>query len=155
MAEAFIIKTKGFKELDEELARLPLKFQRKIMSKAVRESAKVVQRDARSRAPKRVDEWEGMDYPTPPGTLKKNIKIERKKRGPKDEITDIVTHGRGAWYGRLVELGHRIVTSGGRFTGRWVAGRPHLRPALDANVAQVINTQRKVIAAGIKKYRKG
>jgi HK97 gp10 family phage protein len=169
MAEAITIKTKGFNELDKELARLPLKLQRRVMSRAVRQAARVVQKDAKARAPKRTKGWEGMEYPNAPGNLKKNIKIERKKRGPKDEITDIVTHGKGAWYGRLVELGHRIVKTSktefytgnqgrrrrGRFTGKWVAGKPHLRPALDANVAQVIRTMRLVMAQGIKKYKRG
>lgn len=173
------VKLIGFKELDRELEKLPLKIQKKVMTKAVREASKVIQRDARNLAPKRVREFEGVDYGHPPGTLKKSIKVRRVKKTPKDIIRDVIlplpgellakqrhktlgvskkesnrrikslSGAQKSYYATWVEFGHKL--PGGKF----FSGNPFMRPAFDKNKRKAIQVMRKVMAKGIKNYRKG
>lgn len=173
------VQLKGFKELDRELEKLPIKLQKKVITKAVREASKVIQRDARVLAPKRVNEFEGVDYGHPPGTLKKSIKVRRVKKTPKDIIRDVIlplpgalllkqhhkTLGisrkesarrvrnlipaRATYYAMWVEFGHKL--PGGKF----FSGKPFMRPAFDKNKMKAIQVMRRIFAKGIKDYRKG
>jgi hypothetical protein len=116
---SFEVKIKGFKELDDELKKLPLKVQKTMMPKIVRAGANIVKKEASRLAPRRAKSWEwgtGTMNVQPPGTLKKGIIARRDKEAPKDKIQDIVTLKAGryvprtkdAFYGIFVEYGHAI-----------------------------------------------
>lgn len=156
------INIKGFKELDEELARLPLKLQKQMLGKVVRAGAAVVQKEAKTLAPKRIKEWEGMKYKNPSGTLKRGIIVRRKKKEKGDLLTYEVTLKSGkkygasdAWYGRLVEMGHWF---SGKVRGRrlkWVAPKPFMRPAFANSTQKVINAMRDKFSALLRGYQRG
>lgn len=178
MAET--IQIHGFAELIADLRTLPDKLQKKAVKDSVRAGAKLILKEARKRAPKSVHRWEGAKVnKVPPGTLRKGIKIARATKQPKWIVRDIIGFTKKAWYGRLVEEGHKWVvggtlaggkkrrktkglpvTRGGRPTtsgqGRVVkhiSAKPFLRPAFDANVDKTINIMRKTLGDGIKKMK--
>lgn len=150
------INLKGFAELDRELAKLPIKFQNKVMKKMVREGAKVVQKDAKQKVSVKS------------GTLKKAIivRAKSKKETRKDIIAAAVSirskgtkRSKAAPHAHLIEYGHQLVKGGklgqgGKVIG-FVAARPFLRPAFDRGKSRVLNTMRRVFAQGIKQYKKG
>ena len=142
----------GFKELGEDLKKYERQLQQKVVKKATREGAKVILKAARANAPKRIQEWEGAKYAQPAGTLKKRgIRIERATRQPRHIVRDIIGFSKEAWYGRLVETGHKLVRKG-KVIGH-VAAKPFLRPAFDANHARAIEVMKATMEEETKKLQ--
>lgn len=136
----------GFENLQQQLDRLPDKVHRRITGKALNKAATHIVKDARRRVP--VDT----------GTLKKSIGKKLKKYpsgiavvivGPRIKI--------GKWAGQhgwLVEHGSGPrETSSGKSTGTMPA-QPFMRPAFDSQLAKVLATIKKEVAAGIIKEAK-
>ncbi|MCG8430379.1 MAG: HK97 gp10 family phage protein [Candidatus Omnitrophica bacterium] len=171
------VKIEGFRELAMELKGLEPKLQKRVFGKVVRAGSKVVLKDARRRAPKRSREWEGASYPNPPGTLRKGIIVRRKRGKSFGIIRDVIGFSKAAWYGRLVETGHRIVVGGtlaggskrrktkgtpftrsgrattsgqGRVVGH-VPPKPFLRPAFDNNIERVLTQMKQTLRSEIDK----
>jgi len=173
------VELKGFKELDAELSKLALKVQRKIMSKAVREATKVVQREAKRLAPKRVKDWEGVAFDHPAGTLRKSIVVRKVRKTPKwivryvalplpgllisrashkaggldkktsRTFTTRLSNAQQSYYAMWVEYGHKMRG------GKHYSGTPFMRPAFDKNKGKILQVMRREMAKGIKNYRKG
>jgi len=143
------IEVKGIKDLYLDLSKYAEDLQTKVLRKAVRAGSKLIAKDARRRAPVRSSEWENIKYPTPPGTLKRGIRVSRARKQPKYIVRDVIGFSEQAWYGRLVETGHFIVRGGrlrkkgskARIVG-YSPPRPFLRPAFDANVNQAIEAMK-------------
>ena len=132
----------GFKELAIELKTFPDKLKKKALGKVVRAGANVILKDARRRAPKRL------------GKLRKGIKVQRKRRQPRNIIRDAIGFTKDAWYGRLVEYGHNIVSSSGekKVIGH-VSAQPFLRPAFDNNINASLDAMHKKLEQEIGKMR--
>jgi HK97 gp10 family phage protein len=97
------IRLVGAKELQAALDALEKKTVTKFSRTAVREGAKVVQRAAKAKAPKRS------------GKLRRSIRVRAKKNKKKGEVAFLVTSGAGdnvfkgeTWYGAAVEFGHKV-----------------------------------------------
>ncbi len=95
---------KGGKQLAQLMKQVPLRIERKIAKKALREGARPVIKEARARAPKGKT-----------GLLKKSIRAYTAK-GAKIRIGP----SRDAWYAHFVEFGTSKMTA-----------RPFMRPAFD------------------------
>ena len=176
---ADVIKIEGLEELKKELRQFPEQLQKKALDKSVRAGSRIIVKAARNKAPKRAQQWEGMKYPNPPGTLKKGIKAEKARRMPVYFRRDIIGFSPIAWYGALDERGHKIVRGGtlaggskrrktsglpfdrkGRPTtsgqGRVIAhaaARPFLRPAFDENQGKVIDAMKEKLGQEIGKLK--
>ena len=161
------LKITGFQELQRELESLEPKIRKKVLGKAVRAGSNIVKKDARAHAPKQAKSWEGMQYSVPPGTLKKGIIVRRATRQPRYIVRDLIGFSKQAWYGRLVEMGHKLVrggrlasgaknkrksSGGGKVIGH-VAAKPFLRPAFDNNVDKVIAAMAKVLKEELGKLK--
>ena len=98
----------------------------------MRAGSKIVQQAAKEQAP------------TKDGLLKKGILVRRDTKAKKfGLIRDTIGFSKDAWYGRLVEYGHKIVRGGrlgkgGKVVGH-VAAKPFLRPAFDNNVEKTVS----------------
>ena len=153
MATSEIVKIQGFTELMDDLKKIPIELRTKAIAKSVRAGAKVVVKAARQKAPVRSNEWEGINYPNPPGTLKKGIKAEKAKRQPSYIYRDVIGFSPKAWYGALVERGHKIVR-GDKTIGH-VAAKPFLRPAFDDNQDKIFEAMREKLGEEIDKFKMG
>ena len=149
----FEIKIEGLDELKRELSQFPEQLQKKALDKAVRAGSKIIVAAARQKAPVRANEWEGIKYPNPPGTLKKGIKAEKARRMPAYFRRDIIGFSPSAWYGALVERGHKIVR-GDKTVGH-VAAKPFLRPAFDENLEKTLNAMKEALGKAIGDIKMG
>lgn len=149
---------KGFKELDEALKQFPIKLQKNILSHAVKQGAKVIQRAAIAMAP--VGKT---------GKLRRAIKVGiGKKRKNLYSVTYLVgLNKKMAWYGRLVEMGagaHFIKPKrkealkigeniiDGKISHPGVVNRkPFMRPAIDNYADQAIVAMKNDLIQGIEK----
>lgn len=145
------VKLEGFEELYKELEQLPDNIKKNVAGKVVRSGSTVVLKDARRRAPRRTNQWEGMKYKNEPGTLKKGIKVQRARKQPRWIVRDQIGFSNKAWYGRLVELGHKLVRKGKQIG--FVSPRPFLRPAFDNNVSNILTAMREKLAEELKKLK--
>lgn len=145
------VKVSGFKELLNELQVHEQKIRNKVIKKATRAGSNIVKREAKKNAPKRVKEWRGMKYDHEAGNLKKNIGVQRLRKQPSFIIRDRVGFKGNAWYGALVERGHKIVRNG-KVIGQ-VAPHPILRPAFDNNVDKIISEMSRVMAFELEKLK--
>ena len=181
MSGVFSLNIQGLDELLKELEGLERKIFDKVMAKSVLAGAKVIQKAAKELAPVRSNEWEGASYPNPPGTLKKGIAIAKATRQPPTIVRYQVGFSKKAWYGRLVELGHKLVRGGtlaggkkrrttpglpftrgrkprpttsgqGRVVGH-VPARPFLRPAFDNNVQKAIEAMKTTLREELDKLK--
>ena len=112
--------------------------------------ARVIHEEVRLRAPTgpKVHMRGGKEYP--PGTLKKNIIIfydERESVTPQHQVYG-VTIGRDAFYGRIVEDGHRIEHGDSR-----TAAHPFFRPGVDAKTVEALKAMTKVMQQKLNKAR--
>src|SRR3990167_7866986 len=148
---ADVIKIEGLEELKKELRQFPEQLQKKALDKSVRAGSRIIVKAARNKAPKRAQQWEGMKYPNPPGTLKKGIKAEKARRMPVYFRRDIIGFSPSAWYGALVERGHKIVR--GNKTIGHVAAKPFLRPAFDENLNKAIEAMKETLGKAIGKIK--
>lgn len=129
---------KGGAEIDKSLRSIDLKVQRKIVSKALREGAKPIVKEAKQNAKKT----------TRTGTLWKSIKaVTGKSKRYLKSIVITTTKGKGvkhdAFYAHLVEFG----TAHSRPS-------PFMRPALDAKADEAIKTVAKEIARQVAEFGK-
>lgn len=151
MTGVFALNIKGLDELLKELEGLERKIFDKTMAKTVRAGAKVIQKAAKEKAPVRSNEWEGVSYPNPPGTLKKGIAIAKASRQPPTIVRYQVGFSKKAWYGHLVERGHKLVRTG-KTIGH-VPAHPFLRPAFDDNVGKVIDAMKDTLREELDKLK--
>jgi HK97 gp10 family phage protein len=152
----------GGKELADLLAAMPDRAANNVMRGALYAGAVVIRDEARRLAP--------LGHPPLPkgesaATLRKGI-IASRGRGTRGTLVAKVHLSKEAWYGRLVEFGHRIAKGGalrGRRRGR-VAGNvpahPFMRPAFDskreAAVAAIIAyAHRRIEADALKSNAAG
>lgn len=143
------IQLKGFKELNDQLLQLPNRVAGVALERSVHAGAKVIREEARRLAPRHVGSYPAHRKDRKAGTLKRSI-ISRTNKKVRDGITVSIGPSARAWYGRLVELGHAIVTrrttgktqkakrESAKTAGRNVAPRPFLRPALDTKGAEAV-----------------
>jgi HK97 gp10 family phage protein len=131
----------GGKELADLLSKMPVRAANNVMRGALYAGAVVIRDEARRLAP--------VGHPPlpkgeSPATLRKGI-IASRGRGTRDTLVAKVHLSKDAWYGRLVEFGHRIAAGGNLRWGRsrrWgrqrghvvgaVAPHPFMRPAFDS-----------------------
>ena len=154
------VQLRGFAELDRELSKLPVKIQQKVLKKTVREGAKVVQKAARKNAPVSSNRLPGMKYEYPSGHLRKNIKVRAMTKrdlsqygNAKDMVGVKVTLGKGAWYGSMVEFGHKLSRNKKQFGH--VPPNPFMRRAFDSNKQQVLAKMKTTFLTELGKYKKG
>lgn len=131
------IKIEGFSELERLLKQLPRTVARKLARQALRVGAKIVQREAKQRAPKNT------------GTLAAGIKVRAAKAKKKDRTAVMVRVGDGhfkgeTFYSGFIEFGYEKVPTiplpGGKFKSAkrgsepttTIPPRPFMRPAFDA-----------------------
>ncbi len=148
----------GFQQLDEALKQFPVKLQKNILSHAVKQGAKVIQRAAIAMAP--VGKT---------GKLRRAIKVGiGKKRKNLYSVTYLVgLNKKMAWYGRLVEMGagahvikikrKQTLTIGDQAIGTEinhpgvVNRKPFMRPAIDNYADQAIAAMKNDLIQGIEK----
>lgn len=157
----------GLKELQAALAELPKTAQGAALADAVRAGGNVIRDEARQRAPKHAGPYEGKKKSQQrPGTLKRGIVTRMKRNLAEGWATASITVSKKAWYGRLVEMGHRIVgrlpkgAKGGvrkrarlaqHALGRHVPPHPFLRPAIDVKAQEAVNALRDALVPAIVK----
>lgn len=168
----------GGKALDAALAELSAVGASQALADGVRAGANIIRDDARQRAPKHAGPYEGKQKrQRRPGTLKRGISVRVIRRISEGYVSAQIGWTKRAWYGRLIEMGHRIVarlpksdgirgsaTSMARRTARKaqralnrnVPPNPHLRPALDTKGPAAVQALGAGTWAGIlKAVRKG
>jgi HK97 gp10 family phage protein len=165
----------GLRELDQALSQLPDELARKILVGAMRKGATVVRDEAVRLAPRHAGPYEGKKAggknPRRPGTLRESITVRMvAAKGTYDAVTARLSVKKIAWYGRLVEFGHRIVPrlpagdgvrgsaasmarrharKAARAAGRNVPPHPFLRPAFDSRSAEVVRVVSDVVGTQI------
>lgn len=155
MAIGGTIRLEGDKELLKNLQSLKKNVSTKIVRGALRMAAKGIQWTAKQNAP--VDT----------GLLRTAIKVRATKKRKKDVIGINVITGEGdykgrTFYGSFIEYGHR---RGKRtasikraqklghspFDNRpWVAPKPYLRPAFEAEKGPAVRTIQREIGRGVR-----
>jgi len=117
-----VIEITGLKELELRLAQLPQKLERKILMDAVRAGARVIQKEARDKAPMSVAPHILRSYASAlfkgfksdkmgvwitPGNLKKmiRVKVDRTKSRGYAVTYEVYVKNKEAWYWKFVELG--------------------------------------------------
>lgn len=158
------MKIDGLAQLQLALRELPKTAEGSALADAVRAGANVIRDEAKSRAPRHAGPYEGKKGKRP-GTLKRGIVVRITRRISQGYVTATITVSKKAWYGRLVEFGHRIV---GRLPkakgaerakarraqhalGRNVPPKPFLRPAMDVKAEEAVTTLRDSLAPAIVK----
>ena len=136
------IEIKGLRELDKRLKQFPQRIQNRILRGAFAAGARVIQREAKARAPI-------ADRATPKafrGQLRANI-VVRSKRSPKGAIAYVTLRQKGkagnpdnAYYGRFVEFG----------TSK-MAAQPFMRPAFEAKHREALDRIKRQLARGIER----
>ena len=114
----------------------------KTLRAATLQAAKPVRDEARRRAPFRT------------GRLRNAIGLRSKLLGPTRAEADIGFDRRRAWYGGMVELGHKLVRGKKKGTQRVVGhvpAKPYLRPALDAMAETAEKRMRDALRKGIER----
>lgn len=160
----------GLAQLQAALRELPKTAQGSALADAVRAGANVIRDEAKSRAPRHAGPYEGKSKGKKrPGTLKRGIIVRLTRRINEGYVTASITTSKKAWYGRLVEMGHRIVgrlpkAKGGvrararkaqHALGRMVPPKPFLRPAIDVKAADAVMTLRdSLVPAIVKQWEK-
>jgi len=116
--------------LQRDFADLTAKMQRQVLRAALQKSARLVARSAKQKVPRRT------------GALQKAIGTRTSVRSATAEST--IGFNRKAFYGRFIELG----------TSK-MAAKPFLRPALDENQRQIVDTFIESINEGVEKRSRG
>lgn len=165
------IEIEGIGELQNQLSTLPSKVRDKILVRAITKSANIVKQAAITKAPmgkskhlyrqwsKSEKTWKEQSLPH--GLLKRSFSVKIDKTNPwYTEANPYVKKGRkAAWYGHMVEFGHRIVFVVGRNKKKIVRGtypaRPFLRPAFEETREQVIAEFKNEIAKNIERVALG
>lgn len=124
----------GEEQLQRELARLPERVRRSVVTTALRKGGRIIVKEARARAPVRT------------GALRKAIgtKIVRDQAG--DRALQVgVRRKTGVFYGHLVEFGH-----GGPHAA---APHPFLEPAVNAVKDEVVAAVKAELVAFLRVLR--
>ena len=160
------IEQKGLAELDAKLKMLPLEIQRTIAQRALNKGGRIVQGEARRRAP-----IGKAFYKYPNGTTAKNKKrigqlrdsiIVTKGRPSKgwEIVTNVKTRLKTGYYGLFVEKGWTPTGRTGRIRRAYgltvrearsriakgrakIPGRPFLEPSLTMSAGRVLDTIQK------------
>lgn len=160
---ARFIEVIGEEELAKRMRMVSDATKGKELRRAVRAGLTIVRREARRLAPvraagglKRVSK--GSAETRAPGNLKKNIGTSTKQVSP-TRVSGSVGYTKHAWYGRMVELGHWLVKGGrkgkkGKIIGH-VPAKPHLRPALEGSVNEVVARIQERFNQNIQKVTRG
>lgn len=127
MAET--VKLEGLNDIAKKLKALPVKLQRKVLTKSLRAGSRLIVSDAKRRVPKDT------------GKLKRNIATRVRRKGSKGErALQVYVRRRGkkedpknAFYWTFLEFGTR-----------YISPRPFLRPAFEANKTEAV---RRISAA--------
>jgi HK97 gp10 family phage protein len=123
---------KGFEELERGLNALPAAIASKIARQSMLKGARVIQREAKLRAPVRIEggvrRFKKGGKGRLPGYLRASI-VARLKRVPGAGITYAIGWTKLAFYGAFIEFGTRRQ-----------AARPFLRPAADSKFAEAVQT---------------
>jgi HK97 gp10 family phage protein len=144
MPKAFIdITMLGDKELEKALAAIDEKMQKKLMQNALREGAKIIAEEAKARVSK------------DSGALAKSIRVrtlQQKKRGALGVQVETGTRQKlgipaeqYGYYPAALEYGWRM-----KRTGRHVAAKPYMRPALDSKRGQAFRVIGRLAWKSIK-----
>ncbi|MDJ0806447.1 MAG: HK97 gp10 family phage protein [Gammaproteobacteria bacterium] len=135
-------KIRGVKSLSKALDSLTLEMRKRGAQEAVREGAKVVQKEAK------------LNVPIDSGTLKKSIRVVKRSRRHGDAVYSVVTRagkrwqasGMDAWYAPFIEFGtenrHRPAT-------------PFMRTALDSQKQEVVRTMGSTLREAIRRFAAG
>lgn len=121
-----IIQIEGLKELEQRLAFLPEKLERKILVESVKAGAQVIRKGARDKAPKSTAphllKSKRQKYGTwiYPGNLKKmiRVKIDKSKTRGYAVTYEVYVKNKEAWYWKFQELGtsrHKAANNGTGF----------------------------------------
>lgn len=151
MAE--FVEVQGVTALRKQFDALPKKVQAKVARKAVREAAKVIQKDAKSRAPRRT------------GLLRKSIKVRRAKRKQSPfAVTDFVMPqdpGKSPFpfYWRFLEGGwnpsgrakRRVGAARRLQVGSTTVKHPFLGPAYESRQEAAMRTFESTFAEELRK----
>ena len=124
---------KGLDELDRAVKKLPEKIQKRVLIGALRAGGRVIQKEAKARAPVKS------------GNLKRNISVvagKSKKSAPIGQVQAevFVATTPKAWYSHLIEFGTKHISA-----------KPFLRPAFDTTHQEVLNAIGDKLAEGILK----
>lgn len=157
-----VIRMRGAKELGEALKAFGPAMEKKVLRKAMRDSAKPILADAKARAP--VSSYDGpmgkkgekadirrmkkagVHYP---GMLRDSLKILSIKRNRAGRVGVVISTAKGffkgeTFYGAFIEFGTRNM-----------AARPFIRPAFDSQRAQSIRVVEASVKQGIEDVAKG
>lgn len=136
------IKLQGADKLFRQLRSLDRKVARKAMSRAMRAGAKIINAEAKARAPVRS------------GLLKKSIKTRMAKKRKRGEIKFNVGTSKGSYqgktfYGAFVEFGWKVGSEKLGDDRKQVEPKPFLRPAFDAKKHEAAQTITSVLKSEI------
>lgn len=146
---------KGAREIDELLKKLPVSVAKRVVGNAMRAGGRVVQREAKNRAPV------GSDEPHPKyGKLRDNIRV--KTVAERGKSTAIAVHIGAAFWGFFLEFGTgvrrlkkaRVLSDGTTVFGTEVApirAQPFMRPAWDASKERALARIAKGLGDGIQR----
>ena len=115
----------GVEDMKKAFGDLEKKAQRAVLRAALRKAGRIVQKEARERAPKRV------------GTLKKNIAAKLSVREAGNSYVD-VGYRKKAFYGRFVEKGTKRAQA-----------KPYLEPALEAKKGEALDAFREALQVAL------
>jgi hypothetical protein len=108
------VHVQGFAELQKELAELPPKLSGKVTTFALRKAAVVARRGLRATAPERSDSSfkvrRGVSLRGRGFLKRKGIIIRKAKRGPNRKNRMLIGPSFDAFYGQIVDEGHKAST---------------------------------------------
>lgn len=152
---ALIQRIAGAREIDELLKKLPVRVAKRVVGNAMRAGGRVVQREAKLRAPV------GIEEPHPKyGKLRDNIRV--KTVAEKGTSAAVAVHIGAAFWGFFLEFGTgvrrlkkaRVLSDGTTVFGTEVGpmpARPFMRPAWDSSKAAALDRIAKGLGDGIQR----
>lgn len=137
--ELFKVSIVGLKELEEALNQLHPKIRKRIATRTLKKALEPVYDETVRRVP--VGET---------GRLAAGIKMTSTNRN-NTHRADVVSR---APHSHLVEFGHRMVSRHGLDTGKFVPGKPFMRPAWDNNTGKILTTIEKDLRDELARHAK-
>lgn len=160
-----IVKIEGLAELARALQELPRNIGRNVLRGAVRASAAMIKNETKLRAPVETGQLKRAIYEKHireesdlyRQTFKVGVRSGKKYQAGQGKRT--AKTAMDAYYAPWVEFGHHARGKKGGERGRWVPGRPFMRPAWDANRRRAVDVMadylRKRLPAEVAKARGG